>query len=218
MPKLLELLSMPDGSASFFHPKKRWFWQALATSFCACCLIGHWLEFLYCWMTNSLFGIVDSDYALYIDPWFHPYWCYGFGALGMTLVLEPAKGWLVKKIGSRGRSVGVSFVCAVFLAMLMELGIGLLVNQPDATGHYPYWDNSYLPFNVGGQAWLFNDVFIALAAMVYLWIFFPLVSRAFEALSHKSFHGHNEANIAFAAVLIVFAACCITSYAILAPR
>ena len=46
-------------------------------------------------MTNSLFGIVDSDYALYIDPWFHPYWCYGFGALGMTLVLEPAKDWLL---------------------------------------------------------------------------------------------------------------------------
>ena len=93
--KLQGLLSMPDGSACFFHPRKRWFWQALVTSFCACCLIGHWLEFPYCWMTNSLFGIVDSDYALYIDPWFHPYWCYGFGALGMTLVLEPAKDWLL---------------------------------------------------------------------------------------------------------------------------
>ncbi len=214
--KLQGLLSMPDGSACFFHPRKRWFWQALVTSFCACCLIGHWLEFPYCWMTNSLFGIVDSDYALYIDPWFHPYWCYGFGALGMTLVLEPAKDWLVRKLGSRKKAMPVSFICAVFLAMLMELGIGLLVNQPDATGHYPYWDNSYLPFNVGGQAWLFNDVFIALAAMVYLWLAFPLVAHAFIWLQGRKIRSHNAANVFFAIALAIFAACCILSYTILA--
>ena len=123
---------------------------------------------------------------------------------------------LVRKLGSRKKAIPVSFICAVFLAMLMELGIGLLVNQPDATGHYPYWDNSYLPFNVGGQAWLFNDVFIALAAMVYLWLAFPLVAHAFIWLQGRKIRSHNAANVFFAIALAIFAACCILSYTILA--
>lgn len=207
-----------DGRVGFWAPRRRWFWQAVVTSFCACCLIGHWLEFPYCWMTDSLFHNVADDYALYIDPWFHPYWCYGFGALGMTLCLEPLKGWLVRRMGSQRRAVAVSFVAAVVLAMLMELGIGLLVNQPDATGHYPYWDNSQLPLNVGGQAWLFNDVFIALAAMVYLWVMFPLTCKAFQRLGQHDIRGHNASNVALAVVVLVFCACCATSYTILALR
>lgn len=209
---LRQINTNPDGRIGFFAPRTWAFWRAVITCFCACCLIGHWLEFPYCWLTNSLFNCVDDDYALYIDPWFHPYWCYGFGAVGMTLFLEPTKRWFVRRHKTMLGAVGESYGWAVVLAMLMEWGAGVLVNQPDATGHYPYWDNSQLPLNVGGQAWLVNDVFIGLVAIVYLWLMFPLVCKGYERLGRK------RANLVFGLVVAVFAACCVVSYTILALR
>lgn len=215
---LREMNTGPGGRVGFFAPRTWAFWRALATCFCACCLLGHWLEFPYCWMTDSLFGIVEDDYALYTDPWFHPYWVYGFGALGMTFALEPVKGRLVRRCGRMWRAVLASFLAAVVLAMLMEWGMGALVNQPDGAGNYPYWDNSELPFNVGGQAWLFNDVFIALAAMVYMWLIFPLVCRGYAWLERGRGRAPSprRANAVFACLVAAFAAACARSYALLA--
>lgn len=92
----------------------------------------------------------------------------------------------------------------------MEVVIGLLVNQPDpVTGVYPYWDNSQLPGNVLGQAWIVNDVAIGIAAMIYLWVVYPLVCRFYAWMSPKA------ANIVFGIVAAGFAACCCVSYGLL---
>ena len=49
---------------------------------------------------------------------------------------------------------------------------------------------------------------IGLVAVLYIWVLYPLICAGFRSLSPRT------ANIVFAAVLVVFAACCIASYTI----
>ena len=72
----------------YFAPRTWDFWRALIVCFCLCCILGHWLEMPYCWLMDRLFGIVADDYAVWTDPWYHPYWVYGCGAASMTLLSE----------------------------------------------------------------------------------------------------------------------------------
>lgn len=191
----------------YFAPRTWEFWRALITCFCLMCLIGHLLEIPYCMIMDSLFGIVDDSYAVWTDPWFHPYWVYGFGAAAMTLLLEPWKERLVVRNSSLPVALLKCFLSVVAIACILELVIGLLVNQPDpATGLYPYWDNSHLPGNVFGQAWIVNDIAIGIGAMVYLWIVYPLVCRLYLKLRPQ------VANFVFTIIVAGFGACCMLSY------
>jgi uncharacterized membrane protein len=193
----------------YFAPRTWAFWRSLIASFCIFCLVGHLLEIPYCTFMRN-FGIVADDYAVWTDPWFHPYWVYGIGAVVMTLVLEPFKERLFDHRKTVWGALLETFVVMVVLAMLMELGIGELVNQPKAAGVYPYWDNSQLPFNILGQAWLVNDLVIGLVAMIYLWVLYPLICEGLARLSRPI------SNAAFGAIVTGFAACCVASYSILA--
>jgi len=191
---------------SWFAPKTWAFWRALIVCFILFNIIGHWVELGYCIVVDSLFDAVEDDYAVWDDPWWHPYWVYGLGVVFMTLVFEPIKERLMKGSTSVWETVIKTFLLATFLSMVLELTFGLIVNQPDATGQYPYWDNEKLPFNVLNQAWLVNDFFLGLASTVYIWVVFPLVCAAFEIMKPRT------ANIVFAVIVIGFALCCLTSY------
>jgi uncharacterized membrane protein len=193
----------------YFAPFTWAFWRSLLVSFCVFCIVGHLLEFPYCWFMTSI-GVSTSGYALWTDPWFHPYWVYGIGAVVMTLALEPFKDMLFRHRKTTWGALLETFVIMTLLAMVMELVIGLIVNQPDAAGVYPYWDNSHLPLNIMGQAWLVNDVVIGMVAMLYLWVFYPLIC---EALAHLK---PLRSNVAFASVIMGFTALCVTSYTLLA--
>jgi len=160
----------------------------------------------------NLFGIVDSDYAVWTDPWYHPYWVYGFGSAGLILGVEPLKEYIIKKRKTLWGAFLETFVIAIFLSMCMELLFGLLVNQPDAAGKYPYWDNSQLPLNIFGQAWLVNDIFIGLVGMIVIWIIFPLLCAFFDYLKPKT------ANLVAAGIVAAFCLCCFGSYMELALR
>lgn len=195
-----------DDEIGYFKPRTWEFWRSIIASFCIFCIVGHWLEGLYCVIMNSLFGIVEPDYAIWIDPWYHPYWVYGIGAVLMTLFIEPFKERIIVHRKTLWGALLETFVFVVVLSMLMELIIGLLVNQPDEFGEYPYWDNSQLPLNILGQAWLVNDVFIGLMALIYVWFLYPLICEGFRALKPRT------ANIALGVVVTVFAICCIASY------
>lgn len=190
----------------YFAPKTWEFWRALIASFCIFTIVGHWLEFLYCVIMDQLFGIVEPDYAIWIDPWYHQYWVYGVGAVFMTLLVEPLKERIILRRKTLWGALLETFLIVVFLSMLMELIIGLIVNQPDASGEYPYWDNSQLPLNVLGQAWLVNDVFIGLAAMLYVWVLYPLICEGFSLLRPPM------ANIMLVVIVVGFAAACTGSY------
>lgn len=201
-----------DDQIGYFAPRTWQFWRALIVCFCLFSIVGHWLEIPYCFFMDHFFGIVEDDYAVLSDPWYHPYWVYGIGAVAMTLIVEPLKEHFVMASKTLRGALAKSFACVVLVALAMELGIGLLVNQPDAAGEYPYWDNSQLPLNVLGQAWLVNDLFIGVVAMVYVWVLYPLVCEGFLRLRPT------QANVLFACVIVGFALCCIASYAQVIPR
>ncbi len=57
-----------------------------------------------------------------------------------------------------------------------------------------------------GQAWLVNDFFIGLAAMLYVWVIFPVVCEGFALLSPKA------ANVVFALIVAAFIAGVTASY------
>lgn len=190
----------------YFAPKNWEFWRSLIVCFCLMSIIGHWLEMPYCAIMDALFGIVEDDYAVWTDPWYHPYWVYGFGAVVMTLVIEPLKEIVIMRRKTLWGALLETFIVTVLLSMVMELIIGWIVNQPDEFGEYPYWDNSQLPLNIFGQAWLVNDIAIGLVAVLYVWIIFPIVCEGFSFLKPK------PANIVFALIIIGFLGCCIASY------
>lgn len=194
-----------------YHVLTLEWWRTLFVVFCVFCWVGHWLEIPYCTFMDQ-FGIVADDYAVWTDPWYHPYWVYGFGAVFMTLLIEPLKERLILHRKTLWGAFLESLVIAILAAMVLELVMGWLINQPDpTTGEYPFWDNSQLPGNVFGQAWLVNDFFIGLVAMIYVWVIFPLVCEGFSRLSPKA------ANVAFALIIVGFAACVTASYLELKP-
>lgn len=192
----------------YFEPRTWAFWRSLIVVLCVFSIVGHWLEIPYCVFMDRCFGIVTDDYNVWTDPLYLPYWVYGIGAVVMTLVFEPFKEHIITRRKTVWGALLETFVYATLLSMVLELGIGLLINQPDANGVYPFWDNSQLPFNIMGQAWIVNDIMIGLVAVLYIWVLYPLICAGFRSLSPRA------ANIVFAAVLVVFAACCIASYAI----
>lgn len=189
-----------------FAPTTWAFWRNNIMCFCVNNIVGHCFESLYCKVMDKCFGIVDENYAIRFDPWYHPYWVYGFGGLAMTFVFEPIKGRILRRHKSLGGAVLETYAIAVFAAMAMELGFGLLVNQPDEDGNYPYWDNSKLPLNIFNQAWLVNDLFIGTVAVAYTWLGYPLFCKGMSKLSTR------QANVAFAATACAFAAACASSY------
>ena len=124
----------------------------------------------------------------------------------MTLIFEPLREGMLARHRSMAGVVVETYVIAVLAAMGMELGFGLLVNQPDENGKYPYWDNSQLPLNICKQAWLVNDLVMGAVAVVRTWVTYPLFCKAMSRLSERA------ANVAFGATLGVFAAACVSSY------
>lgn len=204
--KLFPYRLTEDDEVGYFAPRTWPFWRALIVSFCLFSIVGHWLEIPYCFFMDQFFHIVEDDYAVLSDPWYHPYWVYGIGAVVMTFIMEPLKEHFIMARRTLKGALLQSFVVAVGLALLMELVIGLLVNQPDAMGAYPYWDNSHLPLNVLGQAWLVNDLFIGVAAMLYVWLAFPLICEGFAMLRPRA------ANTVFGIIVGGFVICCTVSY------
>ncbi|MCI9130227.1 MAG: putative ABC transporter permease [Eggerthellaceae bacterium] len=199
-----------ESEVGYFTPKTWAFWRSLIVCFCVFAIVGHWLEIPYCLFMDSAFGIVDGDYAVWTDPWYHPYWIYGIGAVIVTLLVEPLKEWIVVRRKTLWGALLQTFIMVTLIAMLTELIMGWLVNQPDEFGKYPFWDNSQLPLNVFGQAWLVNDMVIGAIAVAYVWLLYPLICEGFQRLRPK------HANVAFAIIMAAFAACCITSYVQLA--
>ena len=201
-----------EDEIGYFAPRTWAFWRTLIVCFCVFSIVGHWLEIPYCWFMDKFFGIVSDDYAIWLDPWYHPYWVYGFGAAAMTLLIEPLKERLIARRKTLWGALLETFVLAVVISMVMELAIGWLVNQPDEFGRYPYWDNSQFPLNIFGQAWLVNDIVIAAVAMLYVWVLYPLICEGFVRLSSRT------ANVVFVAIVVGFVVCCIVSYAQLAGQ
>lgn len=196
-----------EDEIGYFAPKTWGFWRSVIASFCIFTIVGHWLEIPYCMFMDYFFGIVADDYAVWTDPWYHPYWVYGFGSVAITFLIEPLKESIVKRRRTLAGALLETFITCVTITAVLELVIGLMINQPDSTGKYPFWDNSGLPLNIFGQAWLVNDIVIGFVAVIYVWVLYPLVCEGFILLKSE-----RKANLVLAIIVIVFLGCCTASY------
>lgn len=79
---------------------------------------------------------------------------YGFGAVACVLLLFPIKNFLEKKIGSRIVPLLISFAINALVCTLIELAMGLMLNQPLPDGTLPLWDYSDMFCNFMGQVCL----------------------------------------------------------------
>ncbi|RSX55942.1 putative ABC-transporter type IV [Bifidobacterium dolichotidis] len=201
-----ERTTLLKAESGYYQPRTWFFWRTLIVCLAVFSLVGHWLEIPYCTAMNNMFGIVSDDYAVWHDPWFVPYWVYGIGAVAMTLIVEPLKEWIIRRRKTLGGALLESFIIMVALAAVLETGIGLIINQPDAQGVYPFWDNSVLPGNILNQGWIVNDFFIGIVAMVYVWLLYPLICQAFKHMSE------DWANIVFAIIVVAFLVCVAVTY------
>ena len=192
----------------YFTPSTWFFWRGVIINFCIFCLVGHWLEIPYCMFMDWAFHVVADDYDVWTAPLWVPYWVYGFGSVIITLVLYPLKIHILEQRKSLIGAVVQFFIAAVAICALLELVIGLMINQPDATGKYPFWDNSILPLNIFGQAWLVNDAILGLVASFYVFIIFPFTQRAFSLLKPRT------NNRIFVFTVVFFLIVCVLSYAV----
>ncbi len=199
----MPLLSKKDELVGY-APETPGFWRNVAVYFCVLSVVGHWLEIVYCSFMN-IFGIVDADSLVWDDPWY-PFLVYGIGAAICTIILVPLKERLIMR---RKTLLGAGvqfFVMTVILCMFMELAMGFMLNQPGPTGEYPLWDNSELPLNILGQAWLVNDIALGAVAMLYTWVIYPL----FEKGLSKILPGPK--NVIAAIVIVGFIILCVVKF------
>lgn len=193
---------------SYYEPKTWAFWRGIIMYFFLFSVVGHWLEVPYCFSMHTLFGIVGEGYDIWVDELFVPYWVYGAGASAITLLLLPLK---IRLVGRRKTIWGAALeflVLAILLCATLECLIGLIINQPDQFGEYPFWDNSKLPLNILDQAWLVNDFFLGLISLVYVWFIFPFCQKLCKLIGDKT------ANGLFWCVIGVFIIICLLSYAL----
>ncbi len=205
--KLKKFFLTKSDEANYFAPHTWFFWRGVIMYFFIFSVVGHWLEIPYCMSMHALFGIVADDYAVWTDPIYAPYWVYGVGATFLALLMLPFKVNIVKRRKTLWGACLEFFVIAVVLCAAMETIIGLLINQPDATGEYPYWNNAILPFNILGQGWLVNDITLGVVALIYTWVIFPFCQKL------MSFASHRTANIIFIATILLFVVICVMTYA-----
>ena len=203
-----QLVLTKEDETGYFEPKTWAFWRGIIMYFFLFSVVGHWMEIPYCLSMDALFGIVDADYAIFLDPLYVPYWVYGAGAAAITILLLPLK---IRLVGKRKTMWGAAlefFVMAVVLCAALECIMGWIINQPDQFGEYPYWDNSQLPFNILQQAWLVNDIFLGLVTLGYVWFVFPFCQKFCKLIGDKA------ANGLFWAVIAFFVIICVLSYAL----
>ena len=180
------------------------FWRNLAVYFCVFSVVGHWMEIAYCSFMD-LFGIVDEDSLVWADP-FYPFLVYGVGVAVCAIVLVPLRDWLLARRRTRWGAGVEFFIIAVGACLVMELGMGLLLNQPNELGEYPLWDNSALPLNVLDQAWLVNDLALGAVAMLFTWVVYPLCERALARVQPRVM------DAAAAATVVGFAVLCAAKF------
>ena len=112
----------------------------------------------------------------------YPFLVYGIGTAVCTIALVPLKLKLIERRKTMAAASAQFFIVTVIVCMLMELAMGFMLNQPNAAGVYPLWDNSQLPLNILSQAWLVNDIALGALAMLYTWGIYPLCEKLLAKL------------------------------------
>lgn len=158
----------------YYQPKKWSFWRNLIIYFCVFSVVGHWMEAAYCTLIRFglLPGIYDPDSQIWHD-WLYPFLVYGFGVVACILILYPFKNFLQKRLKGVALPLLISFVANALVCTLIELAMGLMLNQPGPDGVFPLWDYSDMFCNFMGQVCLQNALAFGFVSTLMTWVVYP---------------------------------------------
>ena len=160
------------------------FWRNMIIYFCAVSVIGHLLEYPYCWLGMTLFDSVDPNSEVLSNP-FKPFFVYGVGIVLCAICLEPLRKSLLEHCRNPYTALIVFYIISVFIGMAFELTQGFLQNQP-VNGVYPLWDVHDHPGNILGQAWIINDIFIGLLITLIVWVVLPMLNAFMNRIPDRT--------------------------------
>lgn len=185
---------------SYYQPKTWPFWRNLIMYFCVFSVVGHWMEAAYCTLIRFglLPGIYDPTSQIWSD-WLYPFPVYGVGAVACVLLLYPIKNLLEKHIGSRVVPLLISFVVNALVCTLIELVMGLMVNQPLPDGTLPLWDYRDMFCNFMGQVCLQNAIAFGIVSTLMVWVIYPALESGLRKLPKDA------VNTAFVGIVVGFA-------------
>jgi uncharacterized membrane protein len=183
-----------------FYQLTSWaFWCNILIYFCVFSVVGHWAEAGYC--TLIRFGLIPGTYnpdALIWTDWLYPFLVYGFGAVVCVLLLYPLMNYLREHIRIPFVPLLISFIVNSIICTLIELVMGLILNQPGADGTMPLWDYSDMFCNFMGQICLQNGLAFGFISTLITWVVYPSLESLFAKIPA------NSMNVAFIVVLITF--------------
>ena len=179
------ITSRASAAGGGFSRLRTWpFWRTMILYFCIVSVVGHLIEYPYCWLGMTFFGSVDPTSEVLTNP-FKPFFVYGVGVVLCCVLLEPFRGLLLRRFSRTSTALLVFYVVSVFIGMAFELTQGFLQNQP-VDGVYPLWDVSDYPGNILGQAWIVNDIFIGALITLIVWVVLPWANGLVDRLSERT--------------------------------
>lgn len=156
------------------------FWRDLGIFFIAFSFMGHWAEMLFCYniYLGVFMGDVDFSEVMLWKQWLFPYCAEGVAAVLIVVLLTPVKEWLLRKFGGHVLpAVIVSAVVTAAVCTTIDFTCGMICNQ-----NYEVWDYRAIPFNFMGQVCLQNSTVYTVAALLILWVFYPLMDRGLRRM------------------------------------
>ena len=196
------ITSRASAAGGGFSRLRTWpFWRTMILYFCIVSVVGHLIEYPYCWLGMTFFGSVDPTSEVLTNP-FKPFFVYGVGVVLCCVLLEPFRGLLLRRFSRTSTALLVFYVVSVFIGMAFELTQGFLQNQP-VDGVYPLWDVSDYPGNILGQAWIVNDIFIGALITLIVWVVLPWANGLVERLNDAAANRLCAIVVAATAVLTV---------------
>lgn len=186
--------------ASFFAPKTWAFWRNIIMYFCVFSVVGHWMEAGYCLFIKwgMIPGTYDPNSQIWSD-WLYPFCVYGVGAVCCVLLFYPARLFLQHKIKAPVAPLILSFAWNAFICSMIELTMGLILNQPDpVTGVMPLWDYRNMFCNFMGQICLQNALAFGFVSTLMTWLIYPALERLLARLPES------VAQMLFVAVVVFF--------------
>ena len=188
-----------EADEQFFNLRSWPFWRNLIIYFCVFSVVGHWLEAGYC--TFIRFGILPGTY----DPtsqiwsdWLYPFCVYGVGAVACVLLFYPVKNLLMRAMKGTLAPLALSFVLNAAVCTLIELVMGLMLNQPLPDGSLPLWDYRNMFCNFMGQICLQNALAFGDIATLMTWVIYPGLETLLGRLSR------DVMNVVFVVVVVGF--------------
>ena len=179
------ITSRASAAGGGFSRLRTWpFWRMMILYFCIVSVVGHLIEYPYCWLGMTFFGSVDPTSEVLTNP-FKPFFVYGVGVVLCCVLLEPFRELLLRRFSRPSAALLVFYVVSVFIGMAFELTQGFLQNQP-VDGVYPLWDVSDYPGNILGQAWIVNDIFIGALITLIVWVVLPWANGLVDRLSERT--------------------------------